>query len=131
MKDKPDITNHIVIFKTGKLHEIDMASKRLAERGIPFYKQEESVSGLTTAYPFQPSMEPGTWFSILVPEIAFDDAKLVLSELPFAITVDPDIWHFDSSAKTKRRWKIISWIIIGVSVLLALSKIIMSLVSKV
>lgn len=131
MHDKPDITNHIVIFKTGKLQEIDMASEVLADNGIPFYRQEESVSGITTAFPFQPSMEPGTWFTILVPEIAYDDAKLVLAELPFDITVDPDILHFDNSAKTKRRWKIFSWILIGVSVLLVLAKFFVSVVLKV
>ena len=131
MNDKPDIANHRVIFKTGKLHELDMASNILADRGIPFYRQEESVSGLKTAMPFQPSIGPGTWFSILVPEIAFDDAKRFLSELPFEISTDPEIWNFDNSVKTKRRWKMISWILIGISILLVLFKIVVSLALKV
>jgi len=118
------VANHKVIFKTGKLHELELASNILAERGIPFYKQEESVSGLTTAMDFQPTMGPGTWFSILVPEIAFDDAKRVLSELPFDISANPDIWHFQSDPKTKRIWKIISWIILGLSIVLAIKMIV-------
>lgn len=122
MNDNPDIANHRVILKTGKLHELNMASTILSDRGIPFYKEEETVSGLKTAMPFQPVMGPGTWYSILVPEIAFDDARLILSELPFEITVDPDIWHFESSSKTKRRWKIISWIIIGTGIAMMLSQ---------
>jgi hypothetical protein len=100
---------HTIVFKTGKLHELDKASNALNEEGIPFFKETESSSGVRLAMPFQPDMGPGTWYSILVPDQVKEQAKSVLSNLPFEISSDPDIWHFGSSEKQKRWWKIFTW----------------------
>jgi hypothetical protein len=100
---------HTTVFKTGKLHELDMAANVLSEEGIPFFKETESSSGLRLAMPFQPAMGPGIWYSILVPDELKEQAKSVLSNLPFKIGTEPDIWHFGSSEKQKRWWKIFAW----------------------
>ena len=100
---------HTIVCKTGKLHELDMAANVLSEEGIPFFKETESSSGVRLAMPFQPEMGPGTWYSILVPDQQKEQAMSVLSNLPFEIGSDPDIWHFGSSEKQKLWWKIFVW----------------------
>jgi len=37
---------HTVVFKTGKLYELDMASNVLQDEGMPFFKETESSSGV-------------------------------------------------------------------------------------
>lgn len=103
---------HTTVFKTGKLHELDMAANVLSDEGIPFFKETESSSGVRLAMPFQPDMGPGTWYSILVPDQLKEQAKSALSNLLFEIGTDPDIWHFSSSEKQKRWWKIFAWLIL-------------------
>jgi len=46
---------HTIVFKTGKLHELDMASNALSDEGIPFFKLTESSSGVHLA-----SVHPAT-----------------------------------------------------------------------
>lgn len=103
---------YTVVFKTGKLYELDMASNALQDEGIPFFKETESSSGVRLAMSFQPSMGPGTWYSILIPDQLVDEAKSVLSKLPFEIGTEPEVWHFGSSEKQKRWWKIFVWFIL-------------------
>jgi len=81
----------------------------LSDEGIPFFKETESSSGARLAMPFQPAMGPGTWYSILVPDPLIGKAMSVLSNLPFKISTDPEVWHFGSSEKQKRWWKILAW----------------------
>jgi hypothetical protein len=110
-------TNFVCVLKTGKTHEHDIAANALKDKGVPFYREQETSSGLRLAMPFQSSMGPGTFFSILVPEIAVDDAKSILAELPIDLTTDPDLWHFRPNKKAKRFWKIFIWINLGIALL--------------
>ena len=110
---------HVVIFKTGKLHELDMAANALSASNIPFFKQEESSSGARFAMSFQPAMGPGTWFSILVANHLAEEAKSILSNLPFNIQTEPNVWHFNASGKPERRWKVYTWFVIVLFLLLA------------
>jgi hypothetical protein len=103
---------HTIVFKTGKLHELDMAANVLSEEGIPFFKETVSSSGVRLAMPFQPEMGPGTWYSILVPDQLKEQAKSALSYLPFEIDTDPDIWHFGAAEKQKRWWKTFAWLML-------------------
>lgn len=114
-------TKHVIVFKTGKLYELDMATEALKENNIPFYRQSESSSGLRTAMPAQPTMGPGTWYSILVPEIAVEDAKVILAELPFEIGTNPGIWHFGADEKAKKGWKIYGYFILAISIVLLIA----------
>jgi len=104
-----------------------MASEALKEKNIPFYRQSESSSGIRTAMPAQPTMGPGTWYSILVPEIAVEDAKAILAELPFEVGTNPDIWHFGPDEKVKKGWKIYGYFILAITILLAIAYVIMVL----
>ena len=106
---------HTVIFKTGKLNEFDMVSNALQDEGIPFFKETESSSGVRFAMPFQPAMGAGIWYSILVPDPLIEQARSLLSNLPFEISTDPEIWHFGSSEKQKRWWEIFAWFMLVLS----------------
>ena len=110
MKEK-DI-EHKVIFRTGKVYEFDTAKNVLSDSNIPFYTQEDSFSGLRLATPSTPVSGPGTWYSILVPEPAFAEAKSILSELPFEIETEPDFWHFGAGSKTKFGYKIYALLVL-------------------
>jgi hypothetical protein len=108
MKNHP--TDFVVIFRTGRLFELDMATEILEKNNIPYYRQEETSSGLRLAMPFQPTPGPGVWFSILVPKSAVNKANKILSELPFKIEIYLDIWHFSSSKESKSVFRSYSWL---------------------
>lgn len=76
MRRKP-----ILILKTGKPDELEIAEKALKEKGIPFFKQQESSNGIRLAMTYQPFMGSGNRFSIFVPRKAVKDARSVLSVL--------------------------------------------------
>ncbi|KPK95192.1 hypothetical protein AMJ80_05195 [bacterium SM23_31] len=113
-------TEPVVIFKTGKIFELDMVTNVLQEKGIPFYTQEESLSGIKLAMSLQPTMGPGIWYSVLVPEKAAKDAKFIISELPIDIGTNPDIWDFGPSKVTKRSWKIFAWSVLLIFALMCI-----------
>jgi hypothetical protein len=105
-------TKFICILETGKLYELDMAANALTEKKIPFYKEEVSIGGLRLAMPVQPSMGPGVWYAILVPEMAVDEARNILDGLPFKVDTNPGIWHFGASQKAKSGWRLYAWIML-------------------
>jgi len=109
---KSDDTNFMVIFRTGKSYEIEMASNTLRENDIPFHLQEETSGGLKVAMPVRPSPGPGIWWSIHVPEEKANEAKQILSELPMEVDTDPDIWHFGPTERKKRGWKVFAAIML-------------------
>ena len=82
----------ISVMRTGHLYKLDMADALLKEAEIPHFLRQELSSGLRLAMPVAPSMEPGTWWSILVPADHADEARTLLSELPFEITTNPGVW---------------------------------------
>ena len=82
----------IQIMRTGRLYKLDMADAALKEAQVPHFTREETVSGMRGAMPAAPSMAPGVWWAILVPEECAEHARNLLSELPFEITTTPDVW---------------------------------------
>ncbi len=100
-RNKSEVS-YTVVFKTGKLIELDMASDALEAAGIPFYRQEESLSGIRQAMPAFPTALPGTWWSILVPVPFQSQAIEVLEGLPFERKTDPEIWDFNPPHDVKR-----------------------------
>lgn len=117
-------SNQICIFRTGKLFEHDIAANALSENKIPFFKQLESSSGLKLSMPFQPSMGPGTFYNILVPENYADDALKILNELPIDLTDNPDPFHFGGNETEKRGWKIFILAILSITAIIFLANII-------
>ena len=73
-----DKTNFICVLKTGKTHEHYMAANALKDEGIPFYKEQETSSGLRLAMPFQSTMGPGTFFLSLCQRMQLMMQKVLL-----------------------------------------------------
>lgn len=92
----------IKLMRTGQLYKLDMADAALKEAQVPHFTREEDASGMRVAMPAAPSMAPGVWWSILVPEECAADARHVLSELPFEITTTPDVWDSQPSGANGR-----------------------------
>lgn len=105
---------HVVILKTGRLHELELASNTLKEAGILHYKQEENITGLKTAM-FAPVMGPGNFWNLLVPKSEKSSAEKILAQLPIDKTANPNIGHFSDNIKIKRSWKILCFIILFIS----------------
>ena len=86
------MSNMISVMRTGHLYKADMADELLKDARVPHHLREESASGMRVAMPAAPSMGPGVWWAVLVPEERAEEARLVLSELPFEITTTPGVW---------------------------------------
>jgi len=96
----------VIVMKTGKLYELEMAKNELENAGVPFFVQQDSSSGLTLAMPLAPTMGPGIWYSVHVPQEFTAEAERVLEALPFETKTNPDVWDFGPTDKTKRLWKL-------------------------
>ena len=97
---------NIVVFRTGQLFEIDMASNVLKDNRIPHFTREENSGGLRLAMSVAPSTGPGVWWCLLVPSTHVDEAKAILEALPFCQGTDPGVWGFNPRPGVKLGWKI-------------------------
>lgn len=104
--------NFVVIFRTGKPYEFEIAKNLLEENNIPYNTQYHSSSGLRLATPLVRTPGPGTFWAVLVPNNRIEDAREILSELPFEIEISSDPWHFGPTKTVKRRWTIYLLIIL-------------------
>jgi hypothetical protein len=111
-----------VILKTGRIYDLEMACHALEISGVPFVKQEESYSCIKTGY-VQPVMGPGTFFNLLVPTSQKENATEIISQLPIELNTEADFYHFGNNEKTKRVWRIVALVILGVSTVLLLANI--------
>ena len=112
-------SNHVVVFRTGQLIEIDMTVAALQDAGVPHFTREETSSGLRLAMPVAPATYPGVWWSLVVPREREEEAREILLHFPFAEKTDPDVWDFKPREPVKRGWKIylaltlIGWFVFG------------------
>ena len=122
--------NHVSIFRTGLLWEIDMVREKLKEAGIPHFVQEETLSGLRTAFPAAPAPGVGITWSLLVPEAIVDKSKKLLKQLPIDLDKNPGFWDFTTKKSVIKGYKIYIWIsliLIGVMLAIGLIQIIYEL----
>jgi len=99
--DLESTTDSVVVLRTGRLFEADMAVLALETAGIPHYRQEESSSGLVFAMPAAPSAGPGILWVIRVPEAVAEQAHSILEELPMEIEESPGVWGFAPTKDAK------------------------------
>ena len=118
-----DKTSFLCVLRTGKLHEHTLAVNVLKENNVPFHMELETSTGLRLAMPFQPSMAPGTFYSILVPEDVASSARNILNALPIDATTEPDVWHFGASEGIKKVVRVFVWAILGGSLLLLIAQV--------
>jgi len=92
----------IVAIRTGRLYEADIVANHFDEEGIPYYRREESSSGVELAMPLMPVQGVGIWWVIRVPQEYSDRAREVIDSLPVEATLNPSIWHYGPSKRVKR-----------------------------
>jgi hypothetical protein len=111
-----------VVFRTGRIYELDVAQVTLRDAGIPSYAQEESIGGLVTALPSSPVPGPGVWFNVLVPEERLADARDALSEAPLELDLDsePDVWHFNPGKRARAYWRTYAAVALLISAVMAI-----------
>jgi len=110
----------VTVFRTGSLVEFDCVTCALKDAGVPYFTRGESVSGLRLATLAAPSVGPGTFWVVIVPRVAADDARSILAQFPFADKTNPGVWDFQPPPRAKLWWKIYIWGILIVIVLSAL-----------
>jgi hypothetical protein len=98
--------NFVVIFRTGKPYEFEMAKDVLEENNIPYYTQYYSYTGLRFATPLVRTPGLGSFWDVLVPSNKIEEARAILSELPFEVGFASDPWHFGPTKTVKKFWKI-------------------------
>jgi hypothetical protein len=126
----PDKKKDVLLLSSGKLHELDLASNFLEKHGIPHYKQQQTVTGLRLAMPFQPFAGPGVWYAIYVNEFYSQKAKDIISHLPFEITTSPEMWHFNPSKRAKNIFKFIVFLWLGTSLFVFIKYVFDMLLTK-
>ncbi len=110
----------IIIFKTGKVYELDLASNALKEANIPHYTQQENSAGAKFAMPANPVAGPGIWYSIIVSDVAENEVKRIVNALPIEIKTNPSVWSFSPKDRIKNLWKIFAISIIAIYILILL-----------
>lgn len=110
----------VVVYRTGKLQELEMARVALQEARIPCYSQEEHLGRLKLAMPVTTAQGPGVWWSIHVSESSFEAAKQILQELPIDYQLYPKFWAHAPSAKTKNGYKLYAGIMVVVTMAMLL-----------
>ena len=116
-----------VVFRTGRVYELDIARNTLNEAGIPSYAQGEDVGGVVMAIPSSPTPGPGVWFNLLVPEERLAEARDALTKAPIDLDLDsaPDFWHFPSQRR-RIGWRIYAALALLASAALALVELALS-----
>jgi hypothetical protein len=82
----------VAVYATGKIRQFNMALDAIRQAQIPVQTQEESSTGPAHSMPASPTLGPGVFWSLSVPEKALGEAQRVLAELPFPITTIPGPW---------------------------------------
>ncbi len=110
-------TNFVTVFRTGQLVHLEWACNALDEAGIAYQRREETSGGLHVAMPAAPSVGPGTWWAITVPEPLVPRAREVLASLPFAQTTTPEVWSYQPKPAGKLGWQLYAWIALAATVI--------------
>lgn len=74
-------TNYVLVFRSGKLDEIEMATEALQEAHLPYCTQKETPNCLIEATPELPAPWLACWL-ICVPQNVESQAQKILSALP-------------------------------------------------
>ena len=91
-----------VVLRTGRLLEADMVANPFDDESIPYYRREESSSGVELAMPLMPVQGVGIWWVTRVPMEHADSAREVINSLPVEAILNPGIWHYGPTKKVKR-----------------------------
>jgi hypothetical protein len=99
-----DDKNYVLVFRSGKLDEIEMATKALQEAHVPYCIQKETPNCLIEATPELPAPWLACWV-IRVPQEAEGQAQKILAALPLEMRTSPAASGLRPFAKVKSGWR--------------------------
>ena len=100
----------VVVLKTGRVDEWNLAKSLLEAEGIPSCGQEHSVAGLVTAMQGAPTPGPGVSFALLVSEETALKAAEFLDAAGLSPGTEPDMFHYGSDPRMRAvaRWVVLA-----------------------
>jgi hypothetical protein len=98
-------TNFTLVFRSGKLDEIEMVTKALQEARVPYCTQKETPNCLIEATPELPAPWLACWL-IRVPQNAEGQAKKILAALPLEMRTNPVALGSKPFAEVKSGWRV-------------------------
>ena len=110
--------NHIIVYKTSQLWELDTAQQALKTAGIPFFVRTESLGGVVTALQASPTPGFGTRWLVMVPEKYSKQAEKKINTLP--ISSDSDYIPFIDPTKFTKKQRIILISVIVFAIIIAI-----------
>jgi hypothetical protein len=117
MSSENESANHVVVFRTGKVWEFDIARDALRHQDIPFFAQADNVSGVRTAVDVMPTPGPGVFWSLLVPQRSALRAQKILRQCHLDVENTPLIWDFNPVPEGKTFWKLYAGFVLMISIL--------------
>jgi hypothetical protein len=113
-KNRVDSGDSEVVYRSGLLYESDMVADALKHAGIPYFRREESSSGLSFAMPVAPVQGPGVTWAIVVPGTVLRQARRVIARLPVSKDMHPGVWGFKPTPAVQRFFRQYAALYIGV-----------------
>lgn len=95
----------VVVVRTGRLYEADMAAEALEQAGLPFYRREENITGIQLAMPAMPAQAPGMMFLVIVAEESAGQARAIIEELPISQSTEPEFWANHPAPHAKKIYR--------------------------
>ena len=83
----------VTVLKTARLYEADMLANELEQANVPHYRRQETFAGLQLAMPAMAAPGLGTFFTVIVPDAAEQQAREILQQLPVNET-RAGLWDF-------------------------------------
>jgi hypothetical protein len=112
-----ELGEQVVAYRSGRLYEFDMVADALEAAGVPYFRREESSSGLSFAMPVMPVQGPGITWAILVPRRALRRAKRIIVGLPVSQDMHPGVWGFKPTARSKSFFRVYGVLCLGIVLL--------------
>src|SRR5262249_17266360 len=112
-----ELGEQVVAYRSGLLYEFDMVADALEAAGVPYFRREESSSGLSFAMPVVPVQGPGVTWAIVVPRRALKRAKRIIVGLPVSQDMHPGVWGFKPTTTSKRFFQVYGALCLGIVLL--------------
>lgn len=97
--------NYVLVFRSGKLGEIEMVTKALQAAHIPYCTQKETPNCLIEATPELPAPWLACWL-VRVPQNVEGQAQKILVALPLEMQTNPMVLGLRPFLKAKNSWRV-------------------------
>lgn len=98
----------VMVLRTGKLVEADYLASIFEQEEVPFYRRQETITGIGYTTPLVPTGGPGVFFTLWVPPEVETQARQIMSDLQ--IVSDPTAANWDVGGDAKSRQAVAWWV---------------------